>query len=68
MWPHGNYGRKQRGRELQMSRHMKSTCNAHEETCGHMVITGGSHVDGNYKCLVTCKTYVTHMTKHVATW
>ena len=29
------YGRKPCGRELQMSRHMKNTCNTHEETCGH---------------------------------
>ena len=51
---HGNYGQKPCGCELQMSRHMQSTCNAHDETCIHMVITGGSHVDAKYKFLVTC--------------
>ena len=37
-----------------MTRHMQSTCNAHDKTYNHMVIMGGSHVDAKYKYLVTC--------------
>ena len=40
-------------KKLQKSCHMQSTCNAHDETCNHMVITGGNHVDAKYKLLVT---------------
>ena len=58
---HGNYGRKPCRREFKMSRQLKSTCNAHEETCCHMVITARSHVHANYKCFVTSKAHVTHM-------
>ena len=54
MLPQGNWGRKSCGKKLQKSCHMQSTCNAHDETCNHMVIMGGSHVDAKYKFLVTC--------------
>ena len=62
---HGNCGRKSCGKNLQKSHHMQNTCNAHDDTCNHMVITGRSHVDAKYKLLVTCGHMVVKGGRHV---
>ena len=46
MLPHGNCRRKSWGKNYKSF----VTCNAHENPCNHMVITGENHVDANYKC------------------
>ena len=45
------------GMRIPMVSHMQSRRKAHEKPCDHMVIAGGSHVNTNYKCLVTCKAH-----------